>query len=476
MGIFQYVTKPVLLDGRACPVEFIKLSPNQMRDMIVKGFKLENLASKEDYIPKITNLCIRNNISAGGFAYKDTIALYKAVISINPSLKYETIAEGIDIDLTFSTPVKDLSVIPEVQTKVDKVQTQIDKAKEDGGKKYKSVIDTIANVNFEDLEKRLSEKVIGQEEAMKQILKPLINTKHRGMPNDGVPSFYMMGPSGSGKTSSVRTLAEDILEVPFLHISGSEYGEEHTASKLFGAPPGYIGFDERGGRLTDFIKNYSESIILFDEIDKVNPKIYGALTSFLGDRFVTVNTSSEKKTKEDISKKYYFKGYIFFTSNTGNKSSEQGVGRSLGFGADLGMSENNIEKKRIMSILRKQGISEAFLGRITSFIRFNELGNSSLHKILDNYIGEANDELKYYKIKLAEKAKNKIINLGEPSKWGARNIYNNLDRFIVSELNYEFEMEHDIEEGSEVFVNFKNNEFTYSADKKIFLRKNSDYF
>jgi ATP-dependent Clp protease ATP-binding subunit ClpA len=473
----EIVKKSLRFNEKLQPLEFVKV-PEQELEQIIINFKLKDILNKEKYIPRIIDLCIKDQIFTNRFQYKETLDLYDTVIEINPQLKYETIIEGIEIDLSFLNPEEDSvnsdskAIVPIKKAKKSKDQRE-----------YKSIIEIISNIDFKDLGMRLNEKVIGQEEAIKQILKPLINTKHRGIPKDGVPSSYMMGPSGSGKTSSIRILAEEILEVPFLHISGSEYIEQHTASKLFGAPPGYLGYDVRGGRLTDFVQNYPESIILFDEIDKVHPKIYGALTSFLGDKFVTINSEPKKESKENpkkepeenLNKKCYFKGYMFFTSNTGNKASEQGIGRAVGFGADSGMSINDLEKKRIMSILRNQGISEAFLGRINNFVRFNELEDSSLYQILDNDIEEANEQLKYYQIKLSKKAKDKLISLGEPTKWGARNIYNNLDKFIVSALNYEFEMGESITEGSEIFVDFKNNEFTYSADKEIFFRKNSEY-
>ncbi len=312
---------------------------------------------------------------------------------------------------------------------------------------------------FDVLEEVLNEEVIGQKDAVKQIIRPFINIKHRGMPKNRISSYYLLGPSGVGKTSSVTFIAEE-LKIPLLTLQGSEYGQEHTARELFGAPPSYVGYDPNGGILQKFIRKNPESIILFDEIDKVHPSICQSLTNFLGDSFLTSHDGLQIP----------FKGFMYFTSNTGNKASETG-GREIGF-TDLQISTSEIEKRRIISILREQGIGEAFLGRIVDFVTFNPLNDSDLFEILWKNIDIINDELKHYQIGISEKAQGKIIQMGNPKLWGARNIQNNLDR-LVSDSNYEFEMHNSIPEGSIISIDYSEGKFVYSVDKKIFLETES---
>ena len=292
-------------------------------------------------------------------------------------------------------------------------------------------------------------------EAIKQLIRPFINLKHLGMLKDRVSSYYLLGPSGVGKTSSVRFIAEE-LNIPILTLQGSEYGQEHTARELFGAPPSYVGYDKEGGVLQKFIRSNPESIILFDEIDKVHYSICQSLTNFLGDSFL-ISHDGEKIP---------FKGFVYFTSNTGNKASESG-GREMGF-KDETIPDSEIERRRILSILREQNIGEAFLGRIIDFVTFTSLKPSDLSKILWANIDMVNNDLKHYQIGITDLAQTQIIQMGNPQLWGARNIQNNLDR-LVSNCNYEFEMQGNIPEGSIISIDFADGKFVYSLkDQTLF--------
>ncbi len=458
--------KEILVNNKKQDFEFRVIPLEEIGNLFLNHFSLGDFLDKNNYVPKITRWCCPTGYH-NGISYEDMIKLYEASVELNPALQYEEVSSRIDFDFDFGSdelePSQELERIEEINdqiTSAKKAMEQMENSKID----Y-SFENILAKTDFKNLEERLNEMVIGQKEAINGILKPLINTKHRGFPKKEIISLYLLGPSGVGKTSSIEILAEELLKVPLLYLQGSEYGEEHTDRKLFGAPPSYIGYDPKGGLLANFIKNNPSSIILFDEIDKVHPRIYETLTSFLGDGFVTTPKGE----------RYNFKGYLFFTSNTGNKQSGES-GRDIGFGKDLGISESEIEKKRILFILRNQGISETFLGRIGSFVRFNTLDDPVLSEILNKYSNEANEKLKYYKMEVSDAAKEKIIHLGEPSKWGARNIYHNFDKVTTSELSYEFEMKKDIEEGSHISIDYKDPEFIYSIEDNVFLRKNINSF
>jgi len=407
------------------------------------------------YIPRIVDLCwVRGyglDENRSSLSYNDTTELYRVCLEVNPDLSYSNFKTRIPPKFGES------SKTPKENSK--KFSHSSEPAEESKEEHIPSLEETISIVDFRDMTDYYKEEVIGQEEAINDISKVLINVRHMGMPKDGVASYYLLGPSGVGKTSSIKFLS-GFLGIPLCYIQGSEYKESHSDSKLFGAPPSYIGYNEEGGILTKYIKKNPQGIILFDEIDKVHPAIYGTLTNFLGDGFV-INPAGEECD---------FNGFVFFTSNTGNKLSEQGMGRGIGFQSEE-ISESERDKKRIIEILRQEGIQEAFLGRMNDFIRFGTLGHEHLLEILDKKIDKVNTALKYYNINLSSKAKNKIIQLGNPDLWGARNIFHNLEKFVISELNFEFEMNRDIEEGKIVDVDFDDTKFVYLVDRTILMEK-----
>ena len=434
----------VFINNEIKLVNIKKFEEKEIEQKIFK-FCIEDFFDETKYIPKVVSLCY--HYSLAGTSYQDMLELYLACIEVNPTFDYKFYTSNIKRILLppTSAPSHNIQGKEKEQTKPEE-------------KRNMSLEEIASLMDFGDLEKSWNEVVIGQEEAIKQLLRPLISVKHMGLPEKGTMSFYLMGPSGVGKTSSIEFLSR-ALDLPLLYIQGSEYQEEHTARKLFGSPPSYIGYDPDGGLLAKFFKENPTSMILWDEIDKVHHKIYGALTSFLGDGFVT-NQKGEK---------IYFKGWNFFTSNTGNKASESGMGRDIGFKTNTIISDAQLEKQRIINILKQQGVGEAFLVRMNGFVRFEPLDDLSLGKILDKNINETNEKLKHYKIELTESAKEEVIRAGDPNSWGARNILNNLDRFAISELSYEFEIKKSIPEGSRILVDFEptDKKFRYYVEENI---------
>ena len=333
--------------------------------------------------------------------------------------------------------------------------------------KKRSLLDILSNVDYKALQNSLQEEVIGQDEALKYILKPLIDTKHKGWPKKGVSATYLIGPSGVGKTSSIEYLAKDLLEVPFLYIQGSDFKEKHEASRLKGSPQGYVGYDKDGGVLTKFVKENPEGIILFDEIDKVHPDIYAYLISFLGDGFVTSPKGES----------HPFDGFVYFTSNDGNNEYESAIGREVGFNSQT-ISDSELERKRIVTILRNKGISEAFLGRINDFVNFRMLSDDILSDILDREIEILNFcELKSYEVEISERAREFILKQGNPKKWGARNLKNMLNKYAISEFNYDLEMnELELPDDSVINIDYVDDNFVYKNDDVELVRRHINSF
>jgi ATP-dependent Clp protease ATP-binding subunit ClpC len=225
-----------------------------------------------------------------------------------------------------------------------------------------------------DLEKNLSDKVIGQSEAVSKIAKS-IRRNRLGIkdPNKPIGSFIFLGSTGVGKTLLAKQLAKEIFgsEDNLIRIDMSEFQEKHTISRLIGAPPGYVGYDE-GGQLTEQVKNKPYSVILFDEIEKANKDIFSTLLQVLDDGHIT----------DGLGRKINFKNcVIIMTSNIGVKKLEE-------FGAGIGFRASNnsyIEEEYKRDTLKKElkkFFAPEFLNRIDEIIVFNPLKKEQIDEIV----------------------------------------------------------------------------------------------
>jgi len=447
----QYqVQEKMFLGGEVVRVTFNKISRTMAKQFLL-DFPVGALLNKSKYVDTILRRTVVNSDRYKFYDNKDLWNLYFMSIKINPHLDFERVSHHYIIDPDLGMDKTEEQIAREVEKK---------KLKE----KKASLIEVLQKTNFGGLESRIQAKVVGQDEALREMLMPLIMTKHKGYPRKGIPSLYLMGSSGCGKTYSVEILAQE-LKVPLLQIQGSQFKESHTDQNLFGSPKSYVGYDPRGGILTKHIAQHPESLILFDEIDKVHPTIYDSLTSFLWDGFVTAPGGERRD----------FKGYIFFTSNTGDKASDKHAGkRKMGFGSDSDLSEGAVVKERTIQILKNRGVSEAFLGRINAFVKFNRLSDDHLLNILDGYVAEANQDLKNFKVQLSGPARKQIIFSSIGSElFGARDIWKNFDKVVIGEICYNFEMLGNVTPGEIVDISFnnRNGAFTYSSKGKELFRK-----
>ena len=272
-----------------------------------------------------------------------------------------------------------------------------------------SVDDTKALLN---LDKEIVGKVIGQDAAVIKVAKS-IKRNRLGIkdPNRPIGSFVFLGSTGVGKTHLAKQLAKEMFgsEDALIRVDMSEYQEKHTVSKLVGAPPGYVGYEE-GGLLTEKVKNKPYSVILFDEVEKAHKDVFTVLLQILDDGHVT----------DSLGRKINFKNtLIILTSNLGVKKL-QDFGTGIGFGTNAYSNEE--AKKDILMKEMKNFFSPEFINRIDDTIVFNSLSQEDIKKITDIELKKLMnrlDEMKY-KITYDESLVEYIAKIGYDEIYGAR--------------------------------------------------------
>ncbi|GJL53613.1 MAG: ATP-dependent Clp protease ATP-binding subunit ClpC [Nitrospirales bacterium] len=279
------------------------------------------------------------------------------------------------------------------------------------------------------MEEFLHKRIVGQEEAISAISRA-IRRSRAGLKEAKKPigSFIFLGPTGVGKTELARALSEFLFntEDSLVRIDMSEYQEKFTSSRLFGAPPGYVGYEE-GGQLTEKVRRRPYSVVLFDEIEKAHPDIFNVLLQVLDDGVLT----------DSLGRKVDFKNTILvMTSNLGTKLIQKGV--SLGFQKEEESAQTSRLQGEVMSEL-KRNFSPEFLNRIDDFVVFHQLDKSHLVTIVDILIKELNVRLAERGIELdvSEEVKQWLIKEGYDPQYGARPMRRTIQKRLGDPLSEE---------------------------------------
>jgi ATP-dependent Clp protease ATP-binding subunit ClpC len=275
-------------------------------------------------------------------------------------------------------------------------------------------MDSKETKNLLQLEKLISKKVIGQDEAV-SIISKAIRRNRVGVKDSNKPigSFMFLGSTGVGKTHLAKTLADTLFGDPekMIRIDMSEFMEKHNVSKLIGSPPGYVGFDE-GGQLTEKIKNNPFSVVLFDEIEKGHKDVFNILLQILDEGHLT----------DSFGRKVNFTNtLIIMTSNVGAKKVSD-FGGGVGFGSS-GDDRNKVKNTIIQKSLKQQ-FSPEFLNRVDDIIVFNKLDDKTLKSIVDLELGKLRTRLsgKDYTISFDKTVVAEIIKRNADEGYGARPI------------------------------------------------------
>ena len=269
-----------------------------------------------------------------------------------------------------------------------------------------------------NLETNLHKRIIGQDEAVSSVARAIRRNRAGLKTTKRPPSFIFVGPTGVGKTELAKSLAYEMFgsEDSIIRIDMSEYMESHSTSKLIGAPPGYVGYDD-AGQLTDKVKRKPYSIILLDEIEKAHPDVFNILLQVLDDGVLTDSQGNSVSFSNTI---------IIMTSNAGSNLNNN----SIGFG------NTTINKNKILDSL-KDVFRPEFLNRVDEIIAFDPLNKEQLLQIVDLMLKDTEKALndKDIKMTLTENAKNFILEKGTNIKFGARPLRRAIQRYIEDELS-----------------------------------------
>ena len=286
------------------------------------------------------------------------------------------------------------------------------------------------NEKLKNLEKSLHERVVGQNEAVEAVAKA-IRRGRVGLkdPNRPIGSFLFLGPTGVGKTELSKALAESLFgnEDSMIRIDMSEYMEGHSVSKLIGSPPGYVGFEE-GGQLTEKIRRNPYSVILFDEIEKAHPDVMNMLLQILDDGRLTDSNGRTVNFKNTV---------IIMTSNIGARLITDK--KTLGFTSKEENKEDKKEyediKKDVLAELKKEFKPE-FINRIDEIIVFHKLQKEEMRQIVDIMLKQVikRMEVQNIKIKIDDDVKDKIIEEGTDTNYGARPLKRTIQNLLEDKI------------------------------------------
>ena len=296
-----------------------------------------------------------------------------------------------------------------------------------------------------NLETNLHKRIIGQDEAVSSVARAIRRNRAGLQSTKRPPSFIFVGPTGVGKTELAKSLAYEMFgsEDSIIRIDMSEYMESHSTSKLIGAPPGYVGYDD-AGQLTDKVKRKPYSIILLDEIEKAHPEVYNILLQVLDDGKLTDSQGNTVSFSNTI---------IIMTSNAGSNSNIN----SIGFG------KQSIDKNKIMDSL-KELFRPEFLNRVDEIIQFDSLTKEQLLKIVDLMLENTRKALneKDINMDITKKAKNYLLEKGTDIKFGARPLRRAIQRYIEDELS-EMILRSQLLDGQTVKVDFENDKLKFEV-------------
>lgn len=311
-----------------------------------------------------------------------------------------------------------------------------------------------------ELPKLIKNNVIGQDEAVAKVSKA-IQRNRAGLkdPNKPIGSFIFLGQTGVGKTQLAKVLAKELFdsEDALIRIDMSEYMEKFAISRLVGAPPGYVGYEE-GGQLTEKVRRKPYSVILLDEVEKAHPDVFNMLLQVLDDGYLTDSLGRKIDFRNSI---------IIMTSNIGARQLKD-FGQGVGFGTSAMKSQADTHQKSVIENALKKAFAPEFLNRIDDVVVFNPLEREHIHMIIDIELNKLFARINDigYDLKLSAAAKDYIADKGFDKQYGARPLKRAIQKYIEDALAEEI-VNSKLEEGDTISMDLdkKSEELTIKIKK-----------
>jgi ATP-dependent Clp protease ATP-binding subunit ClpC len=366
------------------------------------------------------------------------------------SQKYEEAAKLRDVEKQLQAQLEAAKKAWEEETKSNRVTVTEENVAEVVSMMTGVPVQRVSQNEGEKLIKmaeQLKGKVIGQDEAVVKVVKA-IQRNRAGLkdPNKPIGSFIFLGPTGVGKTQLAKILAKHLFDNDdaLIRIDMSEYMEKFAVTRLIGAPPGYVGYEE-GGQLTEKVRRRPYAVVLLDEIEKAHPDVFNMLLQVLDDGQLT----------DSLGRKIDFKNtIIIMTSNIGARQLKD-FGTGVGFSTSAKSDNPDEHAKGVIESALKKAFAPEFLNRIDDVVMFNSLSKEDIHKIIDIELNSLYSRLTNlgYNVRLTEDAKNFIEEKGYDVQFGARPLKRAIQKYVEDPLAEEI-IKTTLTEGDVIEVGF----------------------
>ncbi len=405
----------------------VKLTNRYMTDRFLPDKAIDALDESGSRI-HITNIVVPKQVLQLEKQLEDVRELKNSVVK---SQKYEEAARLRDDEKRIEKELAVAQQTWEEQSKLHKEVVTEDNVAEVVSMMTGIPVNRIAeaeSARLADLHNLIKGKVIGQDEAVSKVVKA-IQRNRVGLkdPNKPIGSFIFLGQTGVGKTQLAKVLARELFDSPdaLVRIDMSEYMEKFAISRLIGAPPGYVGYEE-GGQLTEKIRRKPYAVVLLDEIEKAHPDVFNMLLQILDDGYITDSLGRKIDFRHTI---------IIMTSNIGSRQLKD-FGTGVGFGTESKKKQADANAKSVIENALKKSFAPEFLNRIDDVIVFNALEKEDIHAIIDIELEKLLERIDGlgYKLVLSEKAKDYIADKGFDRQYGARPLKRAIQKYIEDAL------------------------------------------